>query len=249
METIKLKDTEYKKNFIKLVLYGQSYVGKTTFAATFPKPLILSTDGNIKGLVGVNAEAEALIIKEVMDVKTDSGSMVKMNGWEIFKNMVNKVEELPFETIVVDLLRDMYLFCRKKILKKLGIDHESEDTRQGRVWNMIQDEFLPVLRKLMTSNKNVILITHTKTIENVKNKREVKTTLIPNVTNSLFKELNTYADLAGLLVSEANIMGGIKRTLTVSPENGLFAGNRFGIIENIQEPTYKKLIEAIEKEK
>lgn len=241
MEILKLKELKNNKTTnIKMLLFGESYIGKTTLASTFPKPLIISTDGNVKGLDSINEDAEAIIINDYMDEVTDSGDMITKSGWETFKKIISNIDSLPYETIVVDIIKDIHEFCRAKILKKIGVEHESEDNRMGRVWNMLDTEFLPVLRKLMTSNKNVVLITHTK---------EKSGIIVPDLIDSLTKKLNKYADIGALLINEQDIGGNINKVLISSPEIGKLTGNRLGINQRIEWPTYTKIIEEIERGK
>jgi adenylate kinase family enzyme len=55
---------------VKVFIFGQPMSGKTTFAATFPSPLILSTDGNFK-----HTKVPAISIKEENVEKNVNGKI------------------------------------------------------------------------------------------------------------------------------------------------------------------------------
>lgn len=233
MKILKYEDLEKLsiKNF-KMLIYGDPYVGKTTFAATFPKPLIISTDGNVKGLQGINKDLQAVVIHDSNEYKTSTGISMKKDGWTLFKEVVEAVVDSDeYETIIIDLFKDIYDYSTSFVKKKLGIEHESED-RRFRVWKMYDDEMLPVLRKLMTSNKNVILITHSKEKEDV----GVTTNLIA----SLAQKVTSYADLTCRFK-----INGETRVLYSRPNSKELANNRLNKVIEIESPTYEKFIKEI----
>lgn len=241
MKILKYEDLQEMslKNF-KMLIYGEPYVGKTTFAATFPKPLIISTDGNIKGLYNVNKDLQAIVIHDYNEYQTTTGIKMKKDGWTAFKEIVDAIVDSPdYETIVVDLFKDIYDYATNFVKKKLGIEHESED-RRFRVWKMYDDEVLPVLRKLMTSDKNVILITHDK-------EREVGVTT--NLIGSLAQKVTSYTDLTCRFMIKSSPTAGDQRVLYSRASSKELANNRLNKVIEIESPTYEKFIKEIQGEK
>lgn len=242
MKIIKLNEVkDIRAKNIKMLLYSRQMLGKTTFAATFPKPFIVSTDGNIKGLEDIDKEAQAVILNDVVEHTTDSGRVIKRSGWEFFKEFVDDlIKDDEVETIVIDLIKDVYEIMTTYIKNKLGIIHESEDKRNGRIWNLYDSEFMPVLRKLTTCDKNVIFIAHEKERNGI---------MTPNIIESLTNKIQSYTDITARLVGETKTTGETKRTLQLTPKFGQFGGNRLGITSAIEDPTYEKLIEILKEEK
>src|SRR5574344_47637 len=131
---------------IRIWVYGQPNIGKTTFANQFPEALMINTDVNIKY---VDAPAVDLI----GNGKTDP--------WE---NFVLYVDEFlkgnhTYKTLVIDLLEDVYQYCRNYYCKKLNIVHES-DLGFAKAYDIIRNAFLIVLRQLANSDYNIVLISH-----------------------------------------------------------------------------------------
>ncbi len=107
----------------KIWLYGSSFVGKTYLANKFPSVLMLNTDGNVKFV-----DAPYIAIKDVVTVE---GRITKRKfAWEVFEEAIEELEKKQndFETIVVDLLNDLYEQCRVYCYAKLGIEHESDNS-------------------------------------------------------------------------------------------------------------------------
>ena len=86
----------------KLWIYGAPFSGKTTFANSFPDPLMLNTDGNVE-----NVDAPYIPIRD--NVKVEGRMTKRTLAWEVFKDTISELEKKQntFKTIVVDLLEDM----------------------------------------------------------------------------------------------------------------------------------------------
>lgn len=235
MSIIKNKKTEMFKN-LKMFIYADSFAGKTTFALTFPKPLLFSTDGNYKSF-----DVDVIPIADEMSRKTATGIEIKESGWLYFKKMLDEYANSDeYETFVIDLTKDIYDFCRNYVLKQNGVTHESEMKVQGKIWTLIDNEFLPVLRKLMTLQKNVILIAHEKENEMGQFK--------PSLIDSVIKKVNSYSDILCRIRVEKQIGQTTDiRRLYLRPVAGQAGGTRFGDLQPIDNPTYEKLINEIKR--
>ena len=157
-------------------LYGSPFSGKTTFANKFPDPLMLNTDGNIRFV-----DAPYISIKDKIEVL---GRMTKKTlAWEVFKDVISELEkkENDFKTIVLDLLEDLYEYCRLWMYEQMGITHESDDS--FRAWDKVRTEFLSTLKRLMALDyENIILISHEDSTKDITKKGGDKLTSIkPNL--------------------------------------------------------------------
>lgn len=232
MKLINVNEIKNKKAKVNMLLYGNPMAGKTSFALTFEKPVILSTDGNIGGL-SKNAHAQAAIIKDVMTIDGK-----ETYGWVAFKKYAVELLSMEeVETIVVDNIKDVYDMCRRYILDREGIGHENESKVRGKIWTQLEEEFFPVIRMLTTSEKSIVFIAHEK-----KNENEI----LPNTIDSVTIKLSRYVDFISR-ITITGLPGQEKVGLMLGQRTGTLNGNRYNIPGNLVNPTYQKL-ETIIKE-
>lgn len=187
-------------------IYGSPFSGKTTFANSFPDPLLLNTDGNTKFV-----DAPCIHLKDKVD-----GDRVtnRTYAWEFFKEAVLELEKQnnTFKTIVVDLLEDLYESCRRYICNKKGWEHESDDS--FRAWDMVRGEFLNVLKRLMVLDyENIILISHVDTTKDITKKGGDKMTSIkPNLNDKVSNKVAGMVDIvARCIADDGNYILSFKR--------------------------------------
>ena len=197
-------------------LYGQPFSGKTTFANRFPDPLMLNTDGNIKFV-----DAPYIGIKDKIEV---TGRMTKKTlAWEIFKDVIAELEKKDndFKTIVVDLLEDLYEYCRLYMYDQMGISHESDDS--FRAWDKVRTEFLSTLKRLMALDyENIILISHEDCSKDITKKGGDKLTSIkPNLQDKVATKVAGMVDIVARVVADGDI-----RILSFKSNEVIFGGGR-----------------------
>lgn len=127
---------------MKIWLYGKPFSGKTTFVSKIPNSLILSTDGNAKGLF---KDEQIIPIKSVEDIQkfiTDYN-----NG------------KYKCETLIVDVLEHIYDLLREYTLEHNKVSHESE-LAYGKGYQLVKDAEIFTLSKLLRLCDNVIFISH-----------------------------------------------------------------------------------------
>ena len=143
-------------------IYGSPFSGKTTFANHFPDPIMLNTDGNIKFV-----DAPYIPIRD--EVKKVGRMTERKFAWETFKEVISELElkENTFKTIVVDLLEDVYEYCRRFVCSERGWDHESDDSFKA--YDIVRTEFLTVLKRLINpDHENIVPISHPDTRKDTK---------------------------------------------------------------------------------
>lgn len=130
----------------KIVVYGPEGIGKSTFAAQFPKPLFIDTEGSTKKL-DVNRFRD------------------KPTSWSMLKNYVEYVKQNPgvCETLIIDTIDWAERLCVESILashNKKGI----EDFGYGNGYTYVAEEigrFLNLLQELIDKDIcNVVLTAH-----------------------------------------------------------------------------------------
>lgn len=141
---------------IKMILYAEPGVGKSVFASKFPKPFFICSDDNYEWLLDFGAKEEA---------------HVKVTSWTDAKK-VFKDEYNEYETIVVDLTEDLFMWCELEWCKKNGVEHPS-DLGWGKGYSGPRNEFFVEISKLLAKDKNIVLLMHGEVIT-LKNKRGVE---------------------------------------------------------------------------
>lgn len=126
----------------KLWVYGKPFSGKTYFASEFPKPLVLSTDGN--------ASHYDVDVKRIKTIEEFSNAVD-----DFIKN------DTEHETLVVDVLEHIYDMQRDWYLEKFGIEHEQDKNDFGKTYAIIRKGFWSIIRELSEiDGKNIVIISH-----------------------------------------------------------------------------------------
>jgi len=197
-------------------IYGVPFCGKTTFANGFPDPLMLNTDGNIKFV-----DAPYIRIKD--EIKVEGRMTKKTLAWQIFKDVIEELEKKDntFKTIIVDLVEDLYEYCRLFMYDQMGIKHESDDSFKA--WDMVRGEFLNTLKRLMALDyENIILISHEDTSKDITKKGGDKITAIkPNMQDKVALKVAGMVDIVARIVADGDV-----RTFNFKSNEVIFGGGR-----------------------
>ena len=200
-------------------VYGAPFSGKTYFANSFPDPLMLNTDGNIKFV-----DAPYISIRDTVTVE---GRLTKrLLAYEVFTDAVAELEKKQndFKTIVVDLLEDVYEACRVYICDRQGWKHESDDS--FRAWDMVRSEFLNTLKRLMNLDyENIVLISHEDRTRDLTKKGGDKISSIkPNLQDKVANKVAGMVDLVARIVAD-----GDERQLSFKTSEVIFGGGRLTV--------------------
>ena len=197
-------------------LYGSPFSGKTTFANQFPDPIMINTDGNIKFV-----DAPYISIRD--EVKKNGRMTERKMAWETFKEVVAELElkENTFKTIVVDLLEDVYEYCRRYVCNERGWDHESDDSFKA--YDIVRTEFLTTLKRLMNLDyENIVLISHLDTGKDITKKGGDKVTKIaPNLNEKIANKVAGMVDIVARCIADDKTY-----TLSFKTNEVIFGGGR-----------------------
>ena len=215
-------------------LYGKPFSGKTTFANKFPDPLMLNTDGNIKFV-----DAPYIAIKDQVTV---TGRLTKRKfAWQVFKEAIEELEkkENTFKTIVIDLLEDLYEYCRLYMYDQLGITHESDDS--FRAWDKVRTEFLSTIKRLMNLDyENIILISHEDSTKDIMKKSgENFTAIKPNLNDKVANKIAGMVDIVARVYVDDT-----KRILSFKSDEVIFGGGRLNLRVKEIDLDYEKFEEV-----
>ncbi|MCM1076261.1 MAG: ATP-binding protein [Bacteroides sp.] len=189
---------------VKMMIYGQAGMGKTTLALSAPNPLLLDFDNGVK---------------RVNMSHLDGVDIVQVTSWADLKQLMN--EDLsPYKTIVVDTIGKMMDFI---ITGCCG-------TRQPQIkdWGRINQEFTWFTRSLSALNKHIVFVAHRDT-----RKEGDETVFIPALREKSYNSIVTELDLLGYLEMR-NEHGQQRRSITFDPtsrNDGKNTCNLPGIME------------------
>lgn len=204
---------------IKMLLYGEPGTGKSVWASKAPKPFFITTDGNYEWLE---------------DFGADPNAHKQVASWDEAKKVFDGDFE-GYETIVVDLLEDMFKWCEAEFCKRSKIEHVS-DIGYGKGYDISRNEFFVELCKLLAKDKHVIFLCHGITFT-VKDRRGVEHTKyapsnrIPDKVMDMIEGRMRYC-LRCYMKAEEQGDGTVlkKRYLSLIPKE-----NEFGIARGLDE--------------
>lgn len=132
------------KTALKVVVYGQEGVGKSTFASHFPDPVFIDTEGSTKQL--------------------DVARFDPPTSWEMLLQQVDYVIQNPSvcKTLVIDTADWAEKLCIRKVCDKAKKDG-IEDFGWGKGYTYVQEEFgrlLNRLEELIQTGVNVVVTAH-----------------------------------------------------------------------------------------
>ena len=187
MSLIKKSNELVIPSIVKMMIYGQAGMGKTTVALSSPKPLLLDFDNGVKRVNLAHLEG--------VDI-------VQVGSWQDVQQVLQE-DLTTYQTIVVDTIGKMMDFI---ISYKCG-------TRQPQIrdWGGINAEFSWMTRTLSSLNKNVVFVAHRDT-----RKEGDDTVFIPALREKSYNSIVTELDLLGYLEMR-NENGVQKRTITFDP--------------------------------
>lgn len=142
---------------IKMIVYGEPGVGKSTFAAGAPRPFFITTDGNYEYL------------EDFCGMKPEDHQ--QCFSWAEMKKAFAR-DFTNYDTIVVDLLEDSYLWADNEFCRDNKLLHIS-DLGYGKGYGILGNEFFIEYQKLLALPKNIILLMHGVT-EVLKDRRGVE---------------------------------------------------------------------------
>lgn len=128
----------------KVVIYGPEGIGKSTFAAQFPKPLFIDTEGSTSHL--------------------EVDRLPRPTSWQMLKQYIKdlKGDTIGYHTLVIDTADWAERLCEEAICQsngKVGI----EDFGYGKGYTYVKEEFgrlLDSLSDLIDAGMNVVLTAH-----------------------------------------------------------------------------------------
>ncbi|WP_044503189.1 ATP-binding protein [Megasphaera massiliensis] len=128
----------------KVVIYGPEGIGKSTFAASFPAPLFVDTEGST-GQLSVDR-------------------LPRPTSWQMLRQYITdlKTDPMTYKTIVIDTADWAERLCEEAVCHKYG-KTGIEDFGYGKGYTYVKEEFgrlLDGLSDLIEAGLNVVLTAH-----------------------------------------------------------------------------------------
>ncbi|MGB7996541.1 ATP-binding protein [Photobacterium halotolerans] len=217
----------------RVVLYGTSKIGKTTFASNAPAPIFIPTEDGLSGISGVQAFPLCRSYQEVLNAA---------NGL--------LTEDHPFKTVVIDSGDWLESLLHDHIAQAQG-KNNIEDFGYGKGYGFACDEFvsfLNLLDRLRTEKQMMIIII---------NHHEVKQFNDPSsesyhryslkLHRGAQEKLQEWADVIGFATFKTMVLkesqgfnnsrnrvgGSGERILNLVEKPAWVAGNRYGLADDV----------------
>lgn len=181
-------EVEIREN-IRMMLYGEAGVGKTTLATSAPNVLLLDFDGSV----------QRINVNHIMNI-----SIVQIDNWDKAKQLLTDPNIHMFDTIVVDTVGKMI---------SMIIDKVCAGREQPRIqdWGTINSEARTYIQRISALKKNLVFVAHRDTRQDGD-----KLQYVPMVREKVYNEIISDIDLLGYIEMKSN--GGMQnRTITFDP--------------------------------
>ncbi len=212
-----------------ILIYGQTKIGKSTWASKFPDAVFMATEAGLNSL----------------EVYSDY-----VKSWEEFLANCKELAagKHKFKTIVIDTVDNLYKMCSEAVCERLKIKHESE-AAFGKGFSMVNSEFQRVLTRLSLLPYGLIMISHAQEKEIETRTGKVKK-IIPTLPEAGRKivlgmaDMVLYADMLNIKDAEGKKIIGTRRVLRTKPTNLYEAGDRTQRLPETLDLDYDLFMEA-----
>lgn len=211
-----------------IAIYGKEKVGKTSFAASFPKNLILSFEIGTNALSGIRAQ--------------------KIERWSDFKLVLRQLEkpeaQAMYDTISIDTVTIAWDLCESYICAQHGVQ-KIADIPWGGGYAACKKEFESCLRKVTMLGYGIVLISHdAKRIEKTPDGSEIEI-LFPDVPKRARDIVNQLVDIIGYIGVEWDSEGNSQRYLYTRQTPTIMAGSRYKYLDPKIKFGYSELVNAV----
>lgn len=216
-----------EKPSILMVVYGEGGVGKTTFAATAPRPIIADCENGSKyfGLRGIEADV-ALVEK-----------------WDDMQEFMEVALTDNYDTVIIDpigeLMEKLIAYMRQKADSKL-VQRDGNPTMAG--WGWLKQTMRNFLKTMRDSGKHIVIVAHVQ--ERDDDGRVIKR---PMIATRLSEELVNLVDIVGYMTTISDTDSGeTKRLIIVDPASDKYvAKDRTGRLGRYIEPDFTKIVDGV----
>jgi hypothetical protein len=213
------------------LIYGPPKIGKSTFGARMPKPLLLAFERGYNAIPGVIAQ----------DI-TSWGEMK-----QVMRELKKPEVQENFKSIVVDTIDIAADFAQKYVCNQLGIENIGDGGWTTNGWAKYKKEFEDVFRTLAQLGYAIVFISHDKE-KTIKPQNGTEYQQIgSSMQSSALSIIENMADIIGYAHPKVNPDSTTQRVLTLrSLDNSIRCGCRFRYIEPEIPFSYEALTKALQ---
>jgi len=217
---VNAKDIDITKLKLKVMVYGKSGTGKTTFATTFPKPYIFDFDNGMLSQRG-------------KDIPYD---VYGKEDWLKFESKLSEFEkDCPFETLVIDSVTTMEEYL---------LDHLIELTRKPRPtqleWGQLVLDLADVFLRINKFKVNVLVVAHEEMVQDGLTGEVITRPLIYG--KKLPVQLPLFFDEIYRAQTSRDDKGKSVYQILTTADTRYIAKSRLACLEPVEVPDYKVII-------
>lgn len=177
--TLNIEALSERKKTLNVMIYGEPGVGKTTFAATAPRPILW-----------LEAEGGTHSISD-----TEGIDIVRVEGLESYREVLKFLHANPtkYKTVVIDSLTETQAAILKEIMRKAAREDMSrnEFMPQFAEWGQVTGVMREIARAFRDLPMNTVITALTR---EDKDELTGKTRVRPRMTPALSEELPAFMD-------------------------------------------------------
>jgi hypothetical protein len=182
------------------LLYGETKVGKTSFASCFEDPFFLFFEPGGSGLTVARRQ---------------------VGSWVDFVGYIDLIlESKRFKTLVIDPVAEAYTMCVNYILEKEDVD-DPGDVDWGKGWKAINDEFRKQISRVSSTNRGVVFIGHHDSLTFQKRSGGEYNRIVPRMGKQARNFIEAWVDITAFYGYYRE-----DRFITISGSDELDAGTR-----------------------
>ena len=194
------------------IIYGPPGIGKSTFVSQCKDVLFLSTDQGLRFLDTYKRP---------------------IASWRDFKKYVKLLDEMKpsrYSAIAIDTVDLIFKMCRKYVLEKRGLEHQS-DEQWGKAYDLVNTEFELEIAKLCNLPYGIFFVTHAKEIE-IRGRSVRTSKIVPTLSPQAYKSIAPMADMIAYLGFDEKSADtdDKRRIMYFQPQETLEAKDRTGIM-------------------
>ena len=206
-------------------IYGDGGVGKTTFGAATPKPLLLAFEKGYNALPGVIAQ----------DITT----------WGELKQVLRELKKPEvkeaFSTIIIDTVDIASQLCEKYLCNQLGIENIGDGGWATNGWAKVKREWEQTFRAVTMEGYALVFISHKKDKTFKRKDGTEYNQIVPSCSTAYNEIIKNMSDIMGYIEVE----NGERRLVLRSADDRIDCKCRFKMIDPVIDFNYHALVDAL----